>query len=323
MRPRCVLALVVLLCAAVTVPVVAAQDYPRRPIRLIVALPPGGSTDIMGRMLAGKLGERLGQQVVVDNRPGASGIIGDDLVAKSQADGYTLLLGSGSFGTINSLYAKLPFDTAKDFAPIALFATSPYVFVVHPSVPVTAMPDFIAYARARPGQLNFAGSTPGSVQRLGGELLKRMTGIDMLYVPYKGTGALLPDLLGGRLQAAIDNVLVVVPYMKSGALRGLAVTSSKRSTVVPELPTIAETVAPGFQASGWFGVLAAAGTPPDIIRKLNAEIVGAMQQPETRERLLAQGAEPLSGPPDELRKLLVRERDVWGKVIRDAGIKPE
>ena len=323
MRPRCVLALVVLLCAAVTVPVVAAQDYPRRPIRLIVALPPGGSTDIMGRMLAGKLGERLGQQVVVDNRPGASGIIGDDLVAKSQADGYTLLLGSGSFGTINSLYAKLPFDTAKDFAPIALFATSPYVFVVHPSVPVTAMPDFIAYARARPGQLNFAGSTPGSVQRLGGELLKRMTGIDMLYVPYKGTGALLPDLLGGRLQAAIDNVLVVVPYMKSGALRGLAVTSAKRSTVVPELPTIAETVAPGFQASGWFGVLAAAGTPPDIIRKLNAEIVGAMQQPETRERLLAQGAEPLSGPPDELRKLLVRERDVWGKVIRDAGIKPE
>ena len=323
MRPRCVLALVVLLCAAVTVPVVAAQDYPRRPIRLIVALPPGGSTDIMGRMLAGKLGERLGQQVVVDNRPGASGIIGDDLVAKSQADGYTLLLGSGSFGTINSLYAKLPFDTAKDFAPIALFATSPYVFVVHPSVPVTAMPDFIAYAKARPGQLNFAGSTPGSVQRLGGELLKRMTGIDMLYVPYKGTGALLPDLLGGRLQAAIDNVLVVVPYMKSGALRGLAVTSAKRSTVVPELPTIAETVAPGFQASGWFGVLAAAGTPPDIIRKLNAEIVGAMQQPETRERLLAQGAEPLSGPPDELRKLLVRERDVWGKVIRDAGIKPE
>ena len=323
MRPRCALALVVLLCAAVTVPVVAAQDYPRRPIRLIVALPPGGSTDIMGRMLAGKLGERLGQQVVVDNRPGASGIIGDDLVAKSQADGYTLLLGSGSFGTINSLYAKLPFDTAKDFAPIALFATSPYVFVVHPSVPVTAMPDFIAYARARPGQLNFAGSTPGSVQRLGGELLKRMTGIDMLYVPYKGTGALLPDLLGGRLQAAIDNVLVVVPYMKSGALRGLAVTSAKRSVVVPELPTIAETVAPGFQASGWFGVLAAAGTPPDIIRKLNAEIVGAMQQPETRERLLAQGAEPLSGPPDELRKLLVRERDVWGKVIRDAGIKPE
>ena len=150
-----------------------------------------------------------------------------------------------------------------------------------------------------------------------------MTGIDMLYVPYKGTGALLPDLLGGRLRAAIDNVLVVVPYMKSGALRGLAVTSAKRSVVVPELPTIAEAVAPGFQASGWFGVLAAAGTPPAIVARLNTEIAGAMREPEVRDRLLAQGAEPLSGPPYELRKLLVREREVWGKVIRDAGIKPE
>ena len=187
-----------LLCAVAAVSMAAAPDYPRRPIRMIVGLPPGGSTDIMGRMLAAKLSERFGQQVVVDNRPGASGIIGVDLVAKSLADGYTLLMAGGSFGTLSSLYAKLPFETARDFAPIALFATSPYVFVVHPSVPVTAMPDFIAYAKARPGLLNFAGSTPGSVQRLGGELLKRMTGIDMLYVPYKGTGALLPDLLGGR-----------------------------------------------------------------------------------------------------------------------------
>ena len=205
----------------------------------------------------------------------------------------------------------------------ALFATSPYVFVVHSSVPVTSMRDFIAYAKARPGQINFAGSTPGSVQRLSGELLKRTTGIDMLYVPYKGTGALIPDLLGGRLQAAIDNVLVMVPHMKSGALRGLAVTSAKRSTVVPELPTIAESVAPGFDAGGWFGVLAATGTPPDIIRKLNAEISGVMQQPDVRERLLAQGAEPLAGRPNDLRRLLVREREVWGKVIRDAGIKPD
>ena len=181
--------------------------------------------------------------------------------------------------------------------PIALFATSPYVFVVHPSVPVTSMPEFIAYAKARPGQLNFAGSTPGSVQRLSGELLKRMTGIDMLYVPYKGTGVLMPDLLGGRLHAAIDNVLVVVPYMKSGALRGLAVTSAKRSVVVPELPTIAESGAPGFNSGGWFGVLAATGTPAAIIKKLNAEIAGAMRQPDVRARLLARGAEPRSGPP--------------------------
>jgi tripartite-type tricarboxylate transporter receptor subunit TctC len=315
--------LAVFLCALSVACPVAAQDYPRRPIRMIVGLPPGGSTDIMGRMLAAKLSERFAQQVVVDNRTGASGIIGTELVARSQPDGYTLLMAGGSFGTISSLYAKLPFDTARDFSPIALFATSPYVFVVHSSVPVTSMRDFVAYAKARPGQINFAGSTPGSVQRLAGELLKRMTGIDMLYVPYKGTGALIPDLLGGRLQAAIDNVLVMVPHMKSGMLRGLAVTSAKRSTVVPELPTIAESVAPGFEAGGWFGVLAATGTPPDIVRKLNAEIVSVMREADVRERLLAQGAEPLSGPPDELKKLLAREREVWGKVIRDAGIKPD
>ena len=312
-----------MLCAAAMAAAAAAQDYPQRPIRMIIGLPPGGSTDIMGRLLAAKLAERFRQQIVVDNRAGASGIIGIELVAKSQPDGYTLMMAGGSFGTVSSLYSKLSFDTTRDFAPIALFATSPYVFVVHPSVPVNSMPEFIAYARTRPGQLNFAGSTPGSVQRLSGELLKRMTGIDMLYVPYKGTGVLMPDLLGGRLHAAIDNVLVVVPYMKSGALRGLAVTSAKRSVVVPELPTIAESVAPGFAAGGWFGVLAATGTPPAIIKKLNAEIASVMQQSDVRDRLLAQGAEPLSGPPDDLRKLLAREREVWGKVIREAGIKPD
>ena len=308
------------LCAAV---VAQAQDYPQRPIRMIIGLPPGGSTDIMGRQLAAKLAERFGQQVVVDNRAGASGIIGAELVAKSQPDGYTLMMAGGSFGTISSLYTKLSFDTTRDFAPIALFATSPYVFVVHPSLPVNSMQEFFAYAKARPGQINFAGSTPGSVQRLSGELLKRTVGFDMLYVPYKGTGVLLPDLIGGRLQAAIDNVLVVVPYMKSGALRGLAVTSAKRSVVVPELPTIAESGAPGFQSGGWFGVLGAAGTPPAIIKKLNAEISSVMQQADVRDRLLAQGAEPLWGPPDELKKLLARERELWSKVIREAGIKPD
>ena len=322
-RLRCADALVRALGIIAGVSAASAQDYPQRPIRMIVGLPAGGSTDLMGRLLAAKLGERFGQQVVFDNRPGASGIIGADIVAKSQPNGYTLLMAGGSFGIISSLYAKVPFDTARDFVPIALFATSPYVFVVHPSVTVTSMPEFIAYAKTRPGQLNFAGSTPGSVQRLSGELLKRMTGIDMLYVPYKGTGVLLPDLLGGRLQAAIDNVLIVVPYMKSGALRGLAVTSAKRSVVVPELPTIAESGVPGFHSGGWFGVLAATGTPGHIVKKLNAEISSVMQKPDVRDRLLAQGAEPLWGPPDDLKKLLAREREVWGKVIREAGVKPD
>ena len=300
-----------------------AQSYPQRPIRMIVGLPPGGSTDIMGRLVAAKLNERFGQQVVFDNRPGASGIIAADIVAKSLPDGYTLLMAGGSFGTISSLFAHAPFDTAKDFAPVSLFATSPYLFVVHPGVPVKSMNEFIDYAKARPGQINFAGSTPASVQRLAGELLKRMTGIDMLYVPYKGTGALIPDLLGGRLNAAIDNVLVLVPHIKSGALRGLAVTTAIRSDVVPELPTIAESGASGFQASGWFGILAAARTPPAIVKTLNDAINAAMLQPETRARLLAQGAEPLTGSPGDLAKLLAREREVWGKLIREANIREE
>ena len=310
--------------SAVTVARAApAQDYPQRPIRMIVGQPAGGTTDIIGRMVAAKLSERLGQQVVVDNRAGASGIIGDDLVAKSQPDGYTLLMAAGSFGPISSLYKKLPFDVIRDFEPIAFVATSPYVFVVHPSVPVNSVSEFIAYAKARPGQLNFAGSTPGSVQRLSGELFKRIAGIDMLYVPYKGTGMVFPDLLGGRLQAAFDNVLVMVPHIRTGALRGLAVTSAQRSPVIPELPTIAESGAPGFQSSGWFGVFGAAKTPPAIVKKLNSELSALMQQSDVRDRLLAQGAEPLFGPPDDLRKHLAREIEVWGKVIRDTGLKAE
>ena len=311
------------LLAAVTASQALAQAYPQRPIRMIVGLPVGGSTDLLGRLLAAKLGERLGQQVVFENRPGASGIIGTDIVAKSQPDGYTLLMAAGSFGVLTSLYPQLPFDTAKDFAPVALFATSPYLLAVHPALPVKTMAELIEFAKARPGQINLAASTPGSVQRLSGELLKRQAGIELLYVPYKGTGALIPDLLGGRLHAAIDNVLVLAPHIKSGALRGLAVTSARRSAVVPELPTIAESGLPGFQASGWFGVLAVAATPVSIIDRLNQAIAAIMQQPDVRSRLLAQGAEPLSGPPSELRNLLTREKEVWSRVIREAGVKPD
>ena len=311
------------LLAAVTASQTLAQAYPQRPIRMIVGLPVGGSTDLLGRLLAAKLGERLGQQVVFENRPGASGIIGTDIVAKSQPDGYTLLMAAGSFGVLTSLYPQLPFDTGRDFAPVALFASSPYVLAVHPALPVKTMTELIEFAKARPGQINRAASTPGSVQRLSGELLKRQAGIDMLYVPYKGTGALIPDLLGGRLQAAIDNVLVLAPHIKSGALRGLAVTSARRSAVVPELPTIAESGLPGLQASGWFGVLAATATPVAIIDRLNQAIAAIMQQPDVRGRLLAQGAEPLSGPPSELRNLLTREKEVWSRVIREAGVKPD
>ena len=289
---------------------------------MIVGLPAGGSTDVMARLVSGKLTERLAQQVVVDNRPGANGIIGIQLVVNSQPDGHTLIMAAGSFGSLGSLY-KLPFDVQKDLAPIALVATSPYVLVVQPSLPVKTVSDLIGYAKANPGKLNYAASTPGSLQRLSGELLKRTGGFDMLYVPYKGTGAMMPDVLGGRLHLVIDNVLILTPFIRNGTLRGLGVTSSKRSVLFPDLPTLSETGVPGFHAVGWFGVLAAAKTPQAIIARLNAEISAIMKDSDMRARLLAQGAEPLAGPPEDLRRYLAREIEVWGKVIREAGVKVE
>ncbi len=289
---------------------------------MVIGLPAGGSTDVMGRIVAARLAERVGQQVVVDNRPGASGIIGITLAVNAQPDGYTLIMAAGSWGTISTLY-KLPFDLQKDLAPVAFVGTSPYVLVVQPKLPVQSVADLIAHAKANPGKLSYAGSTPGSLQRLAGELLKKTAGIDMLYVPYKGTGAVIPDLLGGRLDAAIDNVLVLAPFIRKGQLRGIGMTSTKRSVVFPELPTLAESGVPGFNAVGWFGLFTAAITPQPIIARLNAEVSALLQEPQTRDRLLAQGAEPRPGPPADLGKYLAREIAVWSKVIRDAGIKTE
>src|SRR5690349_14175226 len=300
-----------------------AQDYPQRPVRMVVGLPAGGSTDVMARIVSAKLSDRLGRQVVVDNRPGANGTIAIQLVVSSQPDGYTLIMAAGSWGTLSSLYPTLPFDLRRDLAPIAFIGTSPYLLVIQPTLPVKTVADLIAYGKANPGKLTFAGSTPSSLQRLAGELLKRTGGFDMLYVPYKGTGAVMPDLLGGRLDVAFDNVLILTPYVKKGQLRALGVTSTKRSVIFPELPTLAETGVPGFHAVGWFGVFAAARTPAAIVKRLNAEILSSMKEPDTRDRLLAQGAEPMPGSPDDLRKYLAGEIEKWGKVIREAGIKAE
>jgi len=297
-----------------------AQDQ-KRPIRMIVAVAPAGSTDIIARIVSARLGERLGQQVVVDNRPGAGGIIGVELVTKSAPDGHTLIMGSGSMGTMNSFFPKLSFHVQKDLDPIALLATSPYLLVVQAGLPVKTLKDLIEYAKARPGKLTYSGSTVTSLQRLSGEHLKRMAGIDMLFVPYKGTGVLMPDLLAGRLDVAFDNVLVLATHVKSGALRALAVTGAKRSVVMPDLPTISEAGVPGFQAAGWFGVLGAAKTPQPIIARLNKELSAVMEDPSLKDKLIAQGAEPLSGPPDALRKHLAREVETWGKLIREAGLK--
>lgn len=313
------LATIVISGAWATAPLSAAQDPPRRPIRLVIGFPPGGTTDVMGRIVAAKLFERFAQQVVVDNRPGV--FIGANIVAHAPPDGQTLFMGTSGFSTVGSLYSKVPFDSVKDFDPIAPLATTPHVFAVHPSVSVKSVNELIDYAKAQPGTLLYAASAPGSAQHLAGELFKRMNRIEMLYVPYKGTGGSLSDLLSGRLQVGIDNVVVMAPHVKRGALRGLGVTGSKRSAVVPELPTIAEASATEFQAIGWFGLFTPAHTPPRIVKKLNAEITAVMEEPEVRDRLLALGADPVSGSPDDLRRLLAQEIAKWSKVIREAGIR--
>ncbi|MGZ5125627.1 MAG: Bug family tripartite tricarboxylate transporter substrate binding protein [Burkholderiales bacterium] len=318
------LALAILLVGiCITSSPLRAQDYPLRPIRMIVGVPPGGTTDIMGRIVAAKLTERLGRQVVVDNRTGASGIIAIQLVASSQPDGYTLLISGSSITAVGSLYPNVRFDVSRDLVPVAFIATTPFILVVHPGLPVTSVNELISYVKSRPEGLHYAGSAPGTVQHLSGELLKRMTGMNLTYVPYKGTGAVMPDLLSGRLQAAIENVVTMRPHIRSGALRGLGVTSSARSAVIPELPTIAEAGVPGFQAVGRFAVFASSKTARPIVDRLNREIATFMKEPESRERLLAQGAEPVSGRPDELRVQVDREIAQWAKVIREAGLKME
>lgn len=300
-----------------------AQDYPQRPVRLLVGFTPGGSTDLVGRLVASKLSERLGQQVVVDNRAGASGIIAAEIVAKSQPDGYTLLVSGASISIVGSLYKNTSFDVQRDLEPLALVATTPYVMVAHPSTGVKTVTELIAYAKARPGKISWGASTPGTVQHLSGEMFKRLVGIDIVFIPYKGTGAMLPDILGGRLQLSVDNVLVLTPHVKSGALSALAVTTAKRTPILPDVPSLAESGIAGFDTSGWFGMYAAPKTPPAIVKKLNTEILAFLNQPDVRERLLTFGATPLPGTPDDLRRQLAREVPAWRKVIADAGLKAE
>ena len=303
--------------------VATAQDYPQRPIRLIVGFTPGGSTDLVGRLIGARLAERLGQPVVIDNRPGASGIIASEIVSKSQPDGYTLLVSGSSISIVGSLYKDSKFDVQRDLEPLALVATAPYVMVAHPSLGVKTVQELIAYAKPRPGKISWGASTPGTVQHLSGEMFKRLAGIDMVFIPYKGTGAMLPDILGGPLQIAVDNVLVLTPHVKLGTLYALAVTTAKRSPILPDVPSLAESGLPGFDTSGWFSMYSAPKTPAHIVKKLNAEILAIVNTPDMRERLLTFGATPLPGTPAELRAQLAREVPAWRKVIQDAGLKAE
>jgi tripartite-type tricarboxylate transporter receptor subunit TctC len=302
---------------------VCAQDYPGKPVRLIVPFVPGGGTDLIARTLSPRLTEALGQTVVVDNRAGAGGVIGADLVAKALPDGYTLLMGTPGPLTINpALIAKMPY-TLADFAPIALTTISPFMLVVHPSVPARSVRELIALARAKPNALNFGSAGTGSVAHLAGEQFKALAGVQITHIPYKGGGQSLIDLIGGQLQMVIDNLPTVLPQVRLGKLRGLAVGTRKRSALVPEYPTMIEAGVPGYEASTASGVLAPGKTPRAIVARLNRELDAIVRNAEVKERFFAQGLEVVGGTPEQYAQHLRDELQLNARVIEAAGIKVE
>ncbi|HEY7945398.1 MAG TPA: tripartite tricarboxylate transporter substrate binding protein [Casimicrobiaceae bacterium] len=299
-----------------------AQAYPTKPIRLVVPFPAGGTTDILARQVAQRLSVSLGQSVIVDNRPGAAGNIGSDLVAKSALDGYTLLMGTVGTHAINpSLYTRMPYDHVKDFVPIVLVAGVPNVLEVTPSLPVNSVADLIKLAKEKPGQLNFASSGSGTSIHLSGELFKTMAGVDMMHVPYKGSAPAVTDLMGGQVQLMFDNLPSSLAQIKAGKLRAIAVTSAQRAPALPNVPTIAESGLPGFEASSWFGMLAPAGTPSAIVARLNADVNQWLQTAEAKEKLLAQGAVAAGGTPEQFAAHIRAETEKWAKVVKVSGAK--
>jgi len=302
----------------------SAQNYPAKPIRLIAPFPPGGSTDLLARIMAQKLDEALGQQVVVENRAGAGGNIGVEYVAKSAPDGYTLVFGHiGTFGFGPSLYQKLPYDPVKDFAPITLCAMVPNMLVVHPALPARTVKELVALAKARPGQMNYGSSGNGSASHLATEYFKLLSKTEITAIPYKGTGPLVTDLIAGQTSLTITGVPPLYPFVQSGRLRGIAVGSVKRLALMPDLPTIAEAGVPGYESSTWFGPLAPVKTPREIVVRLNTEILKILQRPDIKSRFASEGAEGLGSTPEEFGAYIKSEIDRWGKVIKAAGVRPE
>ena len=315
-------------CIVTTVGLAHAQPakqaaYPTKPVRLIVPFAPGGSNDIMARLTAQKFSEAFGQQVVVDNRAGASGIIGTDIAAKAPADGYTLLMMSLTLTVNPSLFRKLPYDTDKDLVPVTLVASAPLMLVVNPSVPAKSVKELIAHAKAQPGKLNFGSGGPGTTPHLAGEMLKTMAGMQMTHIPYKGGGPALADLVGGQIQLMLENIPSTLPFAKSGKLRALAVTGLKRSPLVPELPTLDEAALKGYEIVGWNGLFVPAGTPRPIVTRLHGETVKMLTQPEVRDRLATLGAEGVGSSPDEFRAFVKAEIVKWARVVKEAGLKVE
>jgi tripartite-type tricarboxylate transporter receptor subunit TctC len=299
-----------------------AQSWPTQPVRVMVGFPPGGTTDVIGRLTANELAEQLGKPFVVENRGGASGTIAAGVVAKSAPDGHNLILVPSTHGTARALYASLPYEES-DFVAIGLVASTPYVFVVHPEFPAKSFGELIKLLKANPGKYNYASTSPGTAQHLGGELVKKMAGVNMVHVAYKGTGAVMPDLLSGRVPMMFENLAVMTPHIKKGSLRPLAVSSSKRTHLMPDVPTVAETGMglEGFEVLGWFALLAPAKTPSSVLQLLNAELNKMVAKPAIVARFAELGAEPLGGPPERAAAFIRDDQDKWGRIIRDVGIK--
>jgi tripartite-type tricarboxylate transporter receptor subunit TctC len=313
-------AVVLLACA---LPVGAQQPYPSKPIRIVVPYPPGGFNDTLGRVLAEKFQKAWGQTVLVDNKPGANTVIGTDAVAKAAPDGYTLLVVAFPFAVTPSLIRNLPYDTLRDFAPVALCAQSPNILVANPGLPVKSVAELIALAKAKPDGLSYASTGNGSSNHISMELFKTLAGVKLVHVPYKGSAPAVVDLLSGQVQVMFDNAPNVMPQVRAAKLRALAQTGATRSAVAPDVPTVAESGVPGYELTVWFGLVAPSGTPREIVNKLNAEVLKILAMPDVRERFLALGVEPLGSTPEEFGTHIRAQMDKWAKVVKDAGVKAE
>lgn len=314
--------LLALLCALPLV--AAAQPYPSKPIRFVVPYPAGGPLDAVARLLGQKVSESMKQPVIVENKAGAGGNIGADAVAKSPGDGYTILMGAVATHAINpTLYAHIPYDPIRDFIPVTQVASTPNVLVVNPSVPAANVKEFIAYARANPGKLNFGSGSTGSAGHLAGELFKTLAGVDMTHVPYKGAAPAMNDLIGGQIQLMFDNLASALGQVRAGRVRALAVTTARRTTLAPDLPTIAESGLPGFDINTWFGIFVPANTPREIVDRLHDEFTRALAAPDVREKMLSLGAEPVGSTPAEFAAYIRAEAEKYARVIKASGAKAD
>ena len=299
-----------------------AQSYPNKPVRLIVPYPAGGTTDIIARVAAQQLSERLKQPFVVENKAGANGAIGSVEVARAPADGYTLLMGTASTHGINSaVYKSLPYDAVKDFAPVTIVASTPNIIAVHPSVPAKNLQELLALTKAQPGKLNYGSTSLGGSPHMSAELLKMMAGVDMVHVPYKGAAPMLTDLMGGQVQVGFDNLPSTINFVRSGRVRAIAVTTPQRWPGAPDIPTVAESGLPGYEVSGWFGLLAPAGTPPAVLATIQQALAEAVKQPDINKQMLELGAQPVANTPDAFAKLVQADVAKWRDVVKTTGVK--